>query len=295
MLQWRRQRKRIVGGHLFVRPSISRFSTESETGAPLCGGASPPGHMTVLIDLRKSFGNKQGSETKPTAYLQPLFGLLLALDRKNKRVCALLSNFQLVFLLFAVLWDICNVAPLERQFHLRLLVLGTFIALHLTWQNKVGLRGSPNRTLRRLQNNENRSAVKASGGPWTVRCSEIGKWTCRRSGIAHRALLLPEAPPPRSWRYVDPISWAVDWASVTWLSRKQNVPALMELLFWWSIFVKVHEYNRLGLLKQLSPHAGGQFGYFILQPMSFGNRLSHLYPLSERQMNNFTKNININA
>lgn len=86
----------------------------------------------VLIDLRKSFGNKQGSETKPTAYLQPLFGLLLALDRKNKRVCALLSNFQLVFLLFAVLWDICNVAPLERQFHLRLLVLGTFIALHLT-------------------------------------------------------------------------------------------------------------------------------------------------------------------
>lgn len=69
----------------------------------------------------------------------------------------------------------------------------------------------------------------------------------------------------------------------------------MELLFWWSIFVKVHEYNRLGLLKQRSPHAGGQFGYFILQPMSFGIRLSHLYPLSERQMNDFTKNININA
>ena len=37
--------------------------------------------------------------------------------------------FQFVLLLFAVFRDIGNVATLQRQFHLRLLVLGTFVAL----------------------------------------------------------------------------------------------------------------------------------------------------------------------
>lgn len=91
------------------------------------------------IDLRKRFGKENVSETKATSYLQPLFGLLLALDSKNKRVCSLLSNFQLVLLLFAVFWDVCNVATLEGQFHLGLLVLGTFVALHWTGEIKVRL------------------------------------------------------------------------------------------------------------------------------------------------------------
>ena len=82
-----------------------------------------------LTDLRKRFGKETGSETKATSYLQPLLSLLLALDGEDKRVCALLGDFQFVLLLFAVFRDIGNDATLQRQFHLRLLVLGTFVAL----------------------------------------------------------------------------------------------------------------------------------------------------------------------
>lgn len=68
------------------------------------------------------------------AYLQPLLSLFLALDSENQRVCALLGDFQLVFLLLAVSWDVRDAAALQRQLHLRLLVLGTFIALRGTRQ-----------------------------------------------------------------------------------------------------------------------------------------------------------------
>lgn len=84
--------------------------------------------------LRKRPGKDDGSEATATGYLQPLFGLLLTLDGKHQRVRALLSNLQLVLLLLAVFWDVGDAAALERQFHLRLLVLGTFIALRGTGQ-----------------------------------------------------------------------------------------------------------------------------------------------------------------
>ena len=81
-------------------------------------------------DLRKRFGKETGSETRTTtSYLQPLLGLLLALDGEDKRVCALLGDFQLVLLLLAVLRDVGDVAALQRQLHLGLLVLGAFVAL----------------------------------------------------------------------------------------------------------------------------------------------------------------------
>ena len=81
-------------------------------------------------DLRKRFGKETGSETRATTrYLQPLLGLLLALDGEDERVCALLGDFQLVLLLLAVLRDVGDVAALQRQLHLGLLVLRAFVAL----------------------------------------------------------------------------------------------------------------------------------------------------------------------
>lgn len=99
-------------------------------------------HIKIKTGLRQRSGNEKGSETNVTTHLQPLLGLLLTLDRQNKGVCALLRDFQLVFLLFAVFRDIRDVAALEQQFHLRLLVLGTFIALHSTGQITVRTEGS---------------------------------------------------------------------------------------------------------------------------------------------------------
>lgn len=83
---------------------------------------------------RKRTGSENGSDPWQIAYLQPLLSLLLALDGENQWVCALLGDFQLMFLLLAVSWDVCDAAALQRQLHLRLLVLGTFIALHGTQQ-----------------------------------------------------------------------------------------------------------------------------------------------------------------
>lgn len=40
-----------------------------------------------------------------------------------------MSDFQFVLLLFAIFWDVCNTAAIQQQLHLRLLILGTFIAL----------------------------------------------------------------------------------------------------------------------------------------------------------------------
>lgn len=68
------------------------------------------------------------------AYLQPLLSLLFALDGENQRVCALLGDLQLMLLLLAVPRDVRDAAALQRQLHLRLLVLGTFITLHRTQQ-----------------------------------------------------------------------------------------------------------------------------------------------------------------
>lgn len=68
------------------------------------------------------------------AYLQPLLSLLLALNGEDQRVCALLGDFQLVFLLLAVSRDVRDAAALQGQLHLRLLVLGTFVALRGTGQ-----------------------------------------------------------------------------------------------------------------------------------------------------------------
>lgn len=88
------------------------------------------------MELRKRCGHAN-PQTKPATCLQPLLGLLLALDRKHKGVRARLSDLQLMLLLFAVLRDVGDGAALEQQFHLRLLVLGTLIALHLTRQTTV--------------------------------------------------------------------------------------------------------------------------------------------------------------
>lgn len=83
---------------------------------------------------RKKSGSKGGSVPWQPAYLQPLLSLLLALDGENQGVSALLGDFQLVLLLFAVSRDVGDAAALQRQLHLGLLVLGTFIALHGTQQ-----------------------------------------------------------------------------------------------------------------------------------------------------------------
>lgn len=74
-------------------------------------------------------------------YLQPLLSLFLALDSEDQRVCALLGDFQLMFLLLAVSRDVRDTTALQRQLHLRLLVLGTFIAL----------QGKPNRAINALR------------------------------------------------------------------------------------------------------------------------------------------------
>lgn len=83
---------------------------------------------------RKRSGSKGDSVPWQLAYLQPLLSLLLALDGENQWVSALLGDFQLMLLLLAVSRDVGDAAALQRQLHLGLLVLGTFIALHGTQQ-----------------------------------------------------------------------------------------------------------------------------------------------------------------
>lgn len=72
----------------------------------------------------------KSSWSEMPAYLQPLFCLLFALHRQNQGICSLVGDFQLVLLLFAVFGNVCDTAVIQEQFHLGLLVLGTFVTLN---------------------------------------------------------------------------------------------------------------------------------------------------------------------
>lgn len=87
-------------------------------------------------------------ERRRRRYLQPLLGLLPALHGQHQRVRALRRDLQLVLLLLAVLRDVGDAAALQRQLHLRLLVLGAFVALQPTGHAEGGSPGRRSRAPR---------------------------------------------------------------------------------------------------------------------------------------------------